>query len=100
MTETIIVALITGGLSLLGVIVTSNKTTKDVEAKLEKQQAVTDTKLEELTREVREHNNFARRMPVLEEKLSASNRRIENLENGQRQLRKGNAERTRVFCGE
>ena len=47
MTETIIVALITGGLSLLGVIVTSNKTTKDVEAKLEKQQAVTDTKLEE-----------------------------------------------------
>ena len=47
MTETIIVALITGGLSLLGVIITSNKTTKDVEAKLEKQQAVTDTKLEE-----------------------------------------------------
>ena len=52
MTETIIVALITGGLSLLGVIVTSNKTTKDVEAKLEKQQAVTDTKLEDLTREL------------------------------------------------
>ena len=61
MTETIIVALITGGLSLLGVIITSNKTTRDVQAKLDTQQAVTDTKLDELTREVREHNNFARR---------------------------------------
>ena len=59
MTETIIVALITGGLSLLGVVITSRQTTKDVEAKLERQQAVTDTKLEELTREVREHNNFS-----------------------------------------
>ena len=58
MTETIIVALITGGLSLLGVIITSNKTTRDVQAKLDTQQAVTDTKLDELTREVREHNNF------------------------------------------
>ena len=58
MTETIIVAIITGGLSLLGVIITSNKTTREVQAKLDKQQAVTDTKLEELTREVREHNNF------------------------------------------
>ena len=80
MTDTIIVALITGGLSLLGVIVTSNKTTKDVEAKLEKQQAVTDTKLEELTREVREHNNFARRVPVLEEQIKVVNHRIADLE--------------------
>ena len=84
MTETIIVALITGGLSLLGVIVTSNKTTKDVEAKLEKQQAVTDTKLEELTREVREHNNFARRMPVVEEQIKVINHRIEDLEEAQK----------------
>ena len=53
MTETILVALITGGLSLLGVIITSNKTTRDVEVKLDKQQAVTETRLEELTREVR-----------------------------------------------
>ena len=52
--ETIVVALITGGLSLLGVIITSNKTTRDVQAKLDTQQAVTDTKLDELTREVRE----------------------------------------------
>ena len=80
MTETIIVALITGGLSLLGVVITSRQTTKDVEAKLERQQAVTDTKLEELTREVREHNNFARRVPVLEEQIKIINHRIADLE--------------------
>lgn len=78
--ETIVVAIITGGLSLLGVIITSNKTTRDVQAKLDMQQAVTETKLEELTREVREHNNFARRVPVLEEKINVANRRIEDLE--------------------
>ena len=79
MTETIIVALITGGLSLLGVIITSNKTNREVQAKLDKQQAVTDTKLEELTREVREHNNFARRVPVLEEKIKVVNHWIADL---------------------
>lgn len=67
MKGTIIVALITGVLSLLGVIITSNKTNRDVQTNLDTQQAVTDTKLDELTREVREHNNFARRVPVLEE---------------------------------
>ena len=46
-----------------------------LDAKIEKMQAVTDTKLEELTREVREHNNFARRVPVLEEKINALERR-------------------------
>ena len=81
MTEAIIVALITGGLSLLGAIITSSKTSRDVGAKLDKQQAITDTKLEELTREVREHNNFARRVPVLEELVEVANRRIEKLEN-------------------
>ena len=80
MSETIIVAIITGGLSLLGVIVTSSKTAKEVETKLEKQQAVTDTKLEELTREVREHNNFARRVPVVEEQIKEINHRITDLE--------------------
>ena len=80
MTETIIVALITGGLSLLGVIITSNKTTRDVQAKLDKQQAVTETKLEELTREVRAHNNFAQRVPVLEEQIKVANHRIADLE--------------------
>ena len=81
MTEAIIVALITGGLSLLGVLITSRQTTKDVAAKLDKQQAITDTQLEELTREVREHNNFARRVPVLEEQIKVANHRIEDLEN-------------------
>ena len=81
MTEAIIVALITGGLSLLGVLITSSKTSRDVGAKLDKQQAITDTRLEELTREVREHNNFARRVPVLEELVEVANRRIEKLEN-------------------
>lgn len=80
MTEAIIVALITGGLSLLGVIITSRQTSKGMESKLEKQQAVTDTKLEELTREVREHNNFARRVPVLEEQIKVVNHRIADLE--------------------
>ena len=78
--ETIVVAIITGGLSLLGVIITSNKTTRDVQAKLDMQQAVTETKLEELTREVQEHNNFARRVPVLEEQIKVANHRIGNLE--------------------
>ena len=80
MTETLLVALITGGLSLLGVIITSNKTTRDVEVKLDKQQAVTETRLEELTREVREHNNFARRVPVLEEQIKVVNHRIADLD--------------------
>lgn len=80
MTEAIIVALITGGLSILGVIITSRQTSKDMESKLEKQQAVTETKLEELTREVRLHNNFAQRVPVLEEQIKVANHRIEDLE--------------------
>lgn len=78
--ETIVVALITGGLSLLGVIITSNKTTRDVQAKLDTQQAVTDTKLDELTREVREHNSFARRVPVMEEQIKVINHRLADLE--------------------
>lgn len=71
--ETIIVALISGGLSFLGVVVTTlsnNKTITDkITHQLETAQAVTDTKIEELTREVREHNNFAKRMPVVENEI-------------------------------
>lgn len=67
--ETIIVAIITGGLSLVGVIISNVSSNRRVEASLEKAQAVTDTKIEELTREVREHNNFAKRMPVVENEL-------------------------------
>ena len=69
MTETIICALITGGLTLMGVLIANGK-----------QQAITDTKLDELTREVREHNNFAQRVPVIEEKIRVINHRIEDLE--------------------
>ena len=69
MTESIITALITGGLTLMGVLAANNK-----------QQAITDTKLEELTREVREHNDFARRVPVVEEQIKVMNHRISDLE--------------------
>lgn len=78
--ENIIVALITGGLALIGVIITNISGNRSMQAKLDKAQAVTDTKLEELTREVREHNGFARRMPVVEEKIKVINHRIEDLE--------------------
>ena len=80
MSEAIIVAIITGGLSLIGVIVSNNRTAQSMDAKLDKQQAVTDTKLEELTREVRTHNNFAQRVPVLEEQMKVANHRIADLE--------------------
>ena len=69
----IIVALITGGITLLGVLVSNGKA-----------QAVTDTKLEELTREVREHNHFAQRVPVLEEQMRVANHRIQDLEDAQK----------------
>ena len=65
----IIVAIITGGVTLAGVLLSNQKA-----------QAVTETKIEELTREVREHNNFARRMPVVEEQIKVINHRIEDLE--------------------
>lgn len=78
--EAIIAALITGGLALVGVIITNNKNQALMDAKLDKRQAVTDTKIEELTREVREHNNFARRMPVVEEQVKVLNHRIKDLE--------------------
>nr|DAE34423.1 MAG TPA: autophagy protein [Caudoviricetes sp.] len=80
MSEAIIIAIITGGLSLIGVIVSNNRTAQSMDAKLDKQQAVTETKLEELTREVRAHNNFAQRIPVLEEQIKVANHRIEDLE--------------------
>lgn len=67
--EAIIPALITGGITLLGVLIANGKT-----------QAVMETKVDELTREVREHNNFARRMPVVEEQIKVINHRIGDLE--------------------
>ena len=69
----IIVALITGGVTLVGVLISDQKA-----------QAVTETRLDELTREVREHNNFARRMPVVEEQIKVINHRISDLEEAQK----------------
>jgi hypothetical protein len=80
MSEAIIVALITGGLSLAGVVVTCVATAKKTEKTQAVAQAVTDTKIEELTREVRAHNGFAQRMPVVEEQIKVINHRIEDLE--------------------
>jgi hypothetical protein len=67
--ETIITSIITGGITLAGVLIANSKS-----------QAVMETKVDELTREVREHNNFARRMPVVEEQIRVINHRIEDLE--------------------
>lgn len=80
MSEAVIIAIITGGLSLIGVIVSNNHTAQSMNAKLDKQQAIMDTKLEELTREVRMHNNFAQRIPMMEEQIKVANHRIADLE--------------------
>lgn len=78
--DAIIVALITRGCSVVGVIITTLTTSRRTEQKMATAQAVTDTKIEELTREVREHNNFAKRVPVLEEQIKVANHRIADLE--------------------
>lgn len=91
MSEAIIVAIITGLLAVVAEIIIAiinsktmmeklDKQSQLADARIEKSQAITDTKLDELTREVREHNNFARRMPVLEEQVKVANHRIEDLE--------------------
>lgn len=67
--ETILAAVITGAITLLGVLIANSKS-----------QAVMEEKVDELTREVREHNNFAKRMPVVEEQIKVINHRIEDLE--------------------
>lgn len=67
--EAVIAAIVSGFITLAGVLIANSKS-----------QAVTDTKLDELTREVREHNNFARRVPVIEEQIKVANHRIEDLE--------------------
>lgn len=83
----IVVALIGAGASVLasiitlvGVFVKLKQSNNDIVHSLEISKAVTDAKIEELTREVREHNNFARRMPVVEEQIRVANHRIEDLE--------------------
>ena len=91
MSESIIVALITGGLALIGVIYTNRKSTTELFSKLDKQSELSDAKLEReiavikteisnLSNKVDRHNNFAERVPILEEKASAANRRLSDLE--------------------
>lgn len=80
MSEAIIVAIITGACAVAAQALIARGNQKDIYAKLDKAQGVTDTKLDELTREVREHNNFARRMPVLEEQIRALTLRLDKLE--------------------
>ena len=86
MSDGLIGSLITGGLSLIAVIFTNvsanKKIVSDIKSEVKTNQAVTDEKITELTREVREHNNFARRMPVVEEQIKVINHRIDDLEHG------------------
>ena len=96
MSEAIIVALVMAAGSIIAQVIVSNKTTSDLMSKLDKQSEIadkeldkriavyaagTDQKIEELTRTVREHNNFARRMPVVEEKIDALEKRLDKVEN-------------------
>lgn len=80
--ESIISALVAGGLTLIGTVLTVSSGQKKTEQKLQTAQAVTDCKIDELTREVRLHNNFAQRVPVIEEQVKVINHRIANLEGG------------------
>lgn len=80
MSEAIIVAIITGGLSLVGVVITCLVTAKKSEKNAAVAQAVMDTKLDELTREVREHNGFAQKMPVIQTQVDELKRRVSTLE--------------------
>ena len=76
----IIVAIVTGVATVIAVVLTNSRNSRDMDAKLEKAQAITVTKIDELTREVRIHNGFAQRIPVLEEKMSVADNRIKDLE--------------------
>ena len=78
--ESIISALVAGGLTLIGTVLTVSSGQKKTEPKLQTAQAVTDCKIDELTREVRLHNNFAQRVPVIEEQIKVINHRIADLE--------------------
>ena len=76
----IIISVISGLVAIVTVIINVKASNKEITAKLEKSQAITDTKLDSLIAEVREHNNFARRMPVVEEQIKVINHRIDDLE--------------------
>lgn len=77
--ESIVSAIIAGGLALIGTVITVSSGQRKTEQKLQTSQAVTDCKIDELTREVRLHNNFAQRVPVMEEQIKVINHRIADL---------------------
>ena len=79
MNENIVIALITGGLAVVSNLVSNKNTMNKIQNQIITNQAVTDTKLEELTREVREHNNFAKRMPVVENDIAHIENTLEEL---------------------
>lgn len=85
MTDGIIIAIITGGLTLIGVIISNLASARKTQATIETKIEVQNTKIDELTREVRLHNNFAQRVPILEEQVKVANRRIGDLEKADRQ---------------
>lgn len=78
--EAIITSVITGGLALIGVIFTNIRSNNQIENKLTTAQAVTDTKIDMLTEEVKKHNNFAVEIPVIKEQIRVANHRIDDLE--------------------
>lgn len=78
--ENVIPSIITGVLALVGVIFTNLMNNKSIETKLTVSQAVTDTKIDALTEEVKKHNNFATEIPVMKEQIKVINHRIEDLE--------------------
>lgn len=80
MDSSIIVSIISAAVTIITVIINTKASNRELTHKLETQQAVTETKIDSLTSEVREHNNFARRMPVVEEQIKVINHRLEDLE--------------------
>lgn len=80
MGEAVLVAIITGGLTLIGTIITVLASSRKTAADMKVSQAVMEEKIADLTREVRKHNNFAERVPVIEEKIKVINHRIDDLE--------------------
>ena len=80
----IIVAVITGVATVIAVVLTNSRSSRDMDAKLDKAQAVTETKLDALTEEVRKHNSFAEKIPVIEEQIKVVNHRLSDLEEAQK----------------
>jgi len=90
MDVSIIIAVISGLVTIVTVIINTRASSREMTHKLETMQAVTDTKLDVLTSEVREHNNFARRVPVVEEQIKVINHRLDDLERDVNELKRAN----------